>query len=100
MVPVFQAEVVDSLYFDASRNLSAPYEETCPLCKDSTMHKCTVCLKFVCNFCTEPADTENEMTRKHKVGDKRCKVQMSPKTSQLPTSGCVPFNYTPIQILL
>ena len=57
-----------------SKNNYKYLEETCKLCMDSTMHSCQLCNKSVCNFCTEPVD-ENEMKRKHKSGDIRCKTQ-------------------------
>ena len=56
------------------------------------MHNCTECGKPVCNFCTVPACKEDEMKRKHKIGDMRCNIQKkrSHKDHENQFSGILP----------
>ena len=48
------------------------------MCENTTQHFCILCSKKVCNiFCSEPdPDTSNEMRRRHKANDPRCKAAM------------------------
>ena len=66
-----QDETLD--YISNEPSSPASTTKTCNLCINSSMHHCQICMKPVCNFCTEPVG-EDEMKRKHKNGDQNCKL--------------------------
>ena len=53
-----------------------PWFKECELCENTTQHFCSLCGEKVCNlYCSEmDPNTSNEMIRRHKPNDPRCKI--------------------------
>ena len=62
----------------------------CKLCDSATQHSCTKCLKPVCNlFCSEQdPNSSNEMVRRHKQNDPRCKTDIFIRSQIVSNSTC------------